>query len=143
MSEHVQAPRESGWQAEHAKRYIETDGKDGHIWNGVPTLLLTTKGKRTGNPYTTPLIYGRDGDRYLVVASIGGAPRNPQWYRNLVANPEVGIQVEAEKFNGRARPATAEEKPVLWRTMASIYPSYDDMQKRTTRDIPVVIIERS
>ena len=142
MTEHVQAPRESGWQADHTRRYIETAGKDGHIWNGVPTLLLTTKGNRSGKPYTTPLIYGRDGDRYLIVASIGGAPRNPQWYRNLVANPEVGIQVEAEKFNARARTATPEEKPALWRTMAAIYPAYEDMQKRTTRDIPVVIIER-
>ena len=143
MTEHVQAPREAGWQAEHAKRYIETGGKDGHIWNGVPTLLLTTKGARTGKPYTTPLIYGLDGEHYLIVASIGGAPKNPQWYRNLVANPEVGVQVEAEKFNARARPATPEEKPALWRMMASIYPAYDEMQKRTTRDIPVVIIERA
>jgi deazaflavin-dependent oxidoreductase (nitroreductase family) len=142
MAEHEQAPRETGWQAEHAKRYIATDGEDGHMWNGVPTLLLTTKGARSGKPYTTPLIYGRDGERYLIVASIGGAPQHPQWYRNLVADPDVGIQVGAEKFNALARTATPEEKPPLWSLMASVYPAYEDMQKRTTRDIPVIIIER-
>src|SRR6266508_3153596 len=107
--------RPAGWQAEHARRYIETNGEDGHIWNGVPTLLLTTTGKRTGNPYTTPLIYGQDGDRYLIVASRGGAPKHPQWYRNLVTQPAVQLQVAADRFGARARTATPEEKPALWR----------------------------
>src|SRR5512134_669438 len=103
-----------GWQQEHARRYRETNGEDGHIWNGVPTLLLTTTGKVSGQARTTPLIYGKDGDRYLVVASRGGAPKNPQWYRNLVAHPEIEVQVMADKFKARARPATSEEKPRLW-----------------------------
>ena len=135
--------RSTGWQAEHARRYLETNGEDGHIWNGVPTLLLTTTGRRSGEPYTTPLIYGQDGDRYIVVASRGGAPEHPQWYRNLLAQPEVEVQVGAERFPAWARPASAEEKPALWKLMAAIWPAYDEYQTRTTRDIPVVILERA
>jgi deazaflavin-dependent oxidoreductase (nitroreductase family) len=135
--------RPVGWQAEHARRYIATDGEDGHLWNGVPTLLLTTTGQRSGEPRTTPLIYGQDGDRYLVVASRGGAPRHPQWYRNLRVQPEVQVQVRADRFNARARTATLEEKPALWQVMTGIWPAYNEYQARTTRDIPVVILERS
>ena len=134
--------RGTGWQADHARRYIETNGEDGHIWRGVPTLLLTTTGQRTGQPYTTPLIYGTDGDRYLVVASRGGAPQHPQWYRNLLAHPDVAVQVQAERFRARARTASPEEKPALWQRMASIWPAYDEYHARTSRDIPVVILER-
>jgi deazaflavin-dependent oxidoreductase (nitroreductase family) len=125
------------------RRYLETDGEDGHIWEGVPTLLLTTTGRRSGKPYTTPLIYGEEGGRYLVVASRGGAPEHPQWYRNLVAQPEVGVQIRAERFRARARTASAEEKPALWKLMTGIWPAYDEYQQRTTRDIPVVILERA
>jgi deazaflavin-dependent oxidoreductase (nitroreductase family) len=135
--------RGSGWQADHARRYIETNGEDGYIWQGVPTLLLTTTGQRTGDPYTTPLIFGQDGDRYIIVASRGGAQTNPQWYRNLVAQPEVQLQVRDERFTARARTASPEEKPTLWAPMARIWPAYNDYQARTTRDIPVVILERS
>jgi deazaflavin-dependent oxidoreductase (nitroreductase family) len=134
--------RGEGWQADHARRYIETNGEEGHIWRGVPTLLLTTTGTRTGEPYTTPLIYGRNGDAYVIVASRGGAPAHPQWYRNLVAQPEVGLQVGAEKFTARARTATAAEKPALWQTMAAIWPAYDEYQAKTEREIPVVVLER-
>jgi deazaflavin-dependent oxidoreductase (nitroreductase family) len=135
--------RPAGWQEAHAKRYLETDGVDGHIWEGVPTLLLTTQGRKSGVWRTTPLIYGRDGDHYLVVASIGGAPDHPKWYKNLRANPEIQVQVMGDKFRARARTANDDEKPALWKTMATIYPSYDVMQKRTERQIPVVIIERA
>ncbi len=131
-----------GWQAEHARRYIETDGAEGHIWNGVPTLLLTTTGKRIGELRTTPLIYGEDRGRYLVVASRGGAPSHPQWYLNLRAQPEVQVQVKAERFRARARPAGREEKPALWKLMTAVWPSYDAYQARTSRNIPVVILER-
>jgi deazaflavin-dependent oxidoreductase (nitroreductase family) len=105
-------------------------------------LLLTTTGRHSGQPRTTPLIYGRDGDRYLVVASRGGAPKHPDWYENLVAQPEVHVQVMADRFKARARTATAAEKPPLWKTMAAIFPPYDEYQTRTTREIPVVILER-
>ena len=134
--------RPPGWQQAHARRYIETGGRDGHIWEGVTTLLLTTTGRRSGQSRTTPLIYGRAGDRYLVVASRGGAPTHPGWYENLVAQPVVQVQVMADRFSARARPATAAEKPTLWKTMTAIWPPYDEYQKRTAREIPLVILER-
>jgi deazaflavin-dependent oxidoreductase (nitroreductase family) len=124
------------------QRYLETGGRDGHIWEGVATLLLTTRGRRSGESRTTPLIYGRAGERYLVVASRGGAPTHPDWYQNLAAHPEVQVQVMADRFKARARTATAAEKPALWKTMISIWPPYDEYQARTTREIPVVILER-
>ena len=136
------AIRRPGWQADHARSYIESDGQEGFMWRGAPTLLLTTTGKVSGKPYTTPLIFGQDGDRFLVVASYGGAPKHPQWYRNLVEQPEVQLQVGAERFKARARPASAEEKPALWEKMATIWPAYDTYQQRTSRPIPVVILER-
>ena len=126
---------------DHMRRYLETDGEDGHIWRGVPTLLLTTTGRNKGNLYTTPLIYGQDGDRYLLVASRGGAPRHPGWYRNLVTNPHVEIQILGDRFPSRARTATPEEKPALWAIMTKIWPDYDEYQTRTTREIPVVVLE--
>ncbi len=134
--------RPPGWQQEHARRYRESGGKDGHIWEGVTTLLLTTTGRRSSQPRTTPLIYGRDGDRYLVVASRGGAPQHPAWYENLVAKPEIEVQVMADRFKARARPASKAERPALWTIMAKIWPPYDEYQARTSREIPVVIIER-
>jgi deazaflavin-dependent oxidoreductase (nitroreductase family) len=134
--------RPPGWQQEHARRYLASGGRDGHIWEGVSTLLLTTTGRRSGEPRTTPLIYGRDGERYLVVASRGGAPTHPSWYQNLVARPEVQVQVMAERFKARARTASAAEKAALWKTMTAIWPAYAEYQGRTTREIPVVIIER-
>lgn len=136
-------PGRSAWQEEHMQRYLETNGEDGYLWRGVTTLLLTTTGRRSGERRTTPLIFGRDGDRYLVVASRGGAPQHPGWYHNLVANPEVETQVKGDRFHARARPATAQEKPALWRIMTGIYPAYDEYQTRTKREIPLVIIERA
>jgi deazaflavin-dependent oxidoreductase (nitroreductase family) len=130
------------WFAEHVERYLATDGEDGHDWNGRPTLLLTTHGRRSGEKHTLPLIYGRDGDRLLVVASRGGAPKHPSWYLNLVADPEVEVQVKGDRFRARAHPASADEKPRLWRTMTAVFPDYAEYQKRTTREIPVVVLER-
>jgi deazaflavin-dependent oxidoreductase (nitroreductase family) len=86
------------WVAQHTRQYVATNGAQGHLWNGVPTLLLTTIGRRSGRPRRTALIYGRDGDRYVVVASKGGAPEHPLWYLNLRAQPEVEVQVGAERF---------------------------------------------
>lgn len=132
----------TGWVARHVRRYVETDGRSGHKWNGRQTLLLTTRGRKSGKLRRTALIYGQDGDRYLLVASNGGARNHPFWYLNLTAQPEVQVQVGADKFTARARTAGAEEKPRLWRLMAAIWPDYDRYQKRTSRDIPVVILER-
>ncbi|MFI7026050.1 nitroreductase family deazaflavin-dependent oxidoreductase [Micromonospora sp. NPDC049900] len=131
------------WVADHIDRYVETDGAEGHEWQpGVFTLLLTTRGRRSGALRRTALIYGRDGDAYVVVASQGGAPRHPAWYLNLLADPEAQVQVAAERFTARARTATPEEKERLWPGMAAIWPAYDDYQTKTDRDIPVVLLER-
>jgi deazaflavin-dependent oxidoreductase (nitroreductase family) len=129
---------------EHVERYRATDGKEGHEWRpGVFTLILTTKGRRSGEPRPTPLIYGtHDGD-FLVVASKGGSDAPPAWYRNLTEDPDVEVQVEGDRFRAHARTATPEEKPELWREMASIWPAYDEYQQRTDRDIPVVVLERA
>lgn len=129
--------------AEHVKRYIETDGKEGHDWRrGAPVLLLTTSGRRTGRKRVNPLIYQPHGDHYLVVASNGGADSPPGWYLNLVADPRVEVQVWGDRFPARARTATAEERPQLWRTMLSVWPDYGEYQKRTSREIPVIVLER-
>ena len=128
---------------EHVRHYRATDGEYGHDWRkGAPTLLLTTMGRRSGESRTTPLVYGRDGEDYLVVASKGGADRSPGWYVNLQADPEVQVQVLADRFRARARTATQEERPRMWREMTSHWPDYDDYQKKTDREIPVVVLER-
>lgn len=133
-----------GWVADHIRRYIETGGAEGHEWQpGVYTLLLTTRGRRSGKLRRTALIYGRDGDRYAVVASQGGDPRHPAWYLNLLDSPEVEVQVGAEKFTARARTADAGEKARLWPLMTAIWPAYDEYQAKTDRDIPVVVLERA
>lgn len=125
----------------HVKAYRESDGEVGHEWQpGVFTLLLTTTGRTSGEPYTTPLIYGDDGPDYVVVASNGGADAHPDWYRNLEANPDVEIQVENEVMPGTAHTAAAEERPRLWAMMADIWPDYDSYANRTDREIPVVVI---
>ena len=108
----------------------------------MPTLLLTTRGRKSGKLYRTALAYGQDGDRYLLVASNGGADEDPSWYRNLVANPEVELQVKADKFKARARTSSPEEKPLLWQIMLKVLPRYDQYQKKAGREIPLVILER-
>jgi deazaflavin-dependent oxidoreductase (nitroreductase family) len=139
MSEQRKLP---DWMTDHIRRYQETDGADGHIWRGVPTLLLTTTGRVSGKPQLLPLIYGKDGDDYVVVASKGGAPEHPHWYRNLVENPAVAVQIATDKFSARARTATDQERPRMWKMMSTIWPQYDDYQQQTTREIPLVVLER-
>jgi deazaflavin-dependent oxidoreductase (nitroreductase family) len=129
---------------EHVDRYVATDGEEGHDWRkGTSILILTTTGRRSGVERSTPLIYGKNGDDHLVVASKGGSDEPPAWYLNLEENPEVEVQVKGDRFKARARTASADEKPELWRTMASAWPDYDDYQKRTDREIPVVVLERA
>lgn len=126
---------------EHVERYRETGGEVGHEWqDGVYTLLLTTTRRRSGRQSTTPLIYGRDGDDYVVVASKGGAPAHPDWYRNLDAEPKVEIQVEDEVMTATARTVTGEERQRLWSMMADIWPDYDVYATKTDREIPVVVL---
>jgi deazaflavin-dependent oxidoreductase (nitroreductase family) len=128
---------------EHVRRYVETDGEEGYVWReGAPTLLLTVRGRKSGKEYTTPLIFGRSGDDYVVVASQGGRPRHPDWYLNLAEHPDVRVQVKADTFRARARTAEGEERERLWRAMNDIWPHYEEYQTRTSRIIPVVVLER-
>jgi deazaflavin-dependent oxidoreductase (nitroreductase family) len=128
---------------EHVDRYRATDGAEGHDWQGTQTLLLTTIGRKSGEQRTTPLIYGSHGDALLIVASKGGTDEPPAWYLNLSENPEVEVQLKGDRFKARARTADAEEKPEMWRQMVAEWPSYDEYQQRTEREIPVVVLERA
>lgn len=129
---------------EHVKRYRETGGEVGHEWReGSTILLLTTNGRKTGEPRTTPLIYAEDGDWYVIVASKGGAPENPGWYRNLAKDPNVELQVKDDVFKARARTAEGEERERLWRKANEVWPHYDEYATKTDREIPVVVLERA
>jgi len=128
---------------EHVRRYIETDGAEGHDWLWATVLILTTIGRHTRKSRSTPLTYGRRGDDYLVVASKGGSPTHPSWYLNLLEQPDVSVQVHGDHFAASARTATAQEKPELWRLMTSKWPAYDQYQHNTTREIPVLVVERA
>jgi deazaflavin-dependent oxidoreductase (nitroreductase family) len=139
MAEYVQ-PDISLIGDEHVKVYRETNGETGYLWNGAPILLLTTTGRTSGQARTSALIFGRDGDDLLLVASQGGAPTHPNWYHNLSANPDVEVQVEGDVFAATARTATDEEKARLWSIMTEVWPNYDSYQERTDRQIPVVVL---
>jgi deazaflavin-dependent oxidoreductase (nitroreductase family) len=128
---------------EHVRRYRETGGREGYEWNGVKTLILTTTGRHSGLERSKALILGEDGDRYVVVASKGGAPRHPAWYLNLASDPNVQVQVKDDVFAARARTAEGEERERLWKLMAGIWPAYDEYQRKTDRTIPVVVLERA
>lgn len=127
---------------EHVRVYRKTEGAHGYRWRGTTILLLSTTGRRSGRERTTPLIHRTDGDTWVVVASKGGAPDHPDWYRNLEASPEATIQVKAETIRVRARTAEAGERERLWKLMTEDWPAYDDYQRKTTRQIPVVVFER-
>lgn len=126
----------------HVAAYRETNGETGYMWNGAPCCVLRTS-RRNGDPRDVALIFGTDGDDVILVASKGGAPDHPWWYKDLAARPEVELQVLADRYTGTARTATADEKARLWSTMTAVWPSYDDYQAATDRDIPVVIVSRN
>ena len=130
---------------EHVRAYLETDGERGFVWRrGSHILLLFTKGRRSGETRIQPLIFREDGDRYVIVASQGGAPAHPAWYHNLRAHPDdVEVQVKGDRFKAVARDAEGEERERLWKRMAEVWPPYDDYQTKTDRQIPVVILERA
>jgi proline iminopeptidase len=148
MPEPSKAAELPAWVIDHRARYIATDGADGYLWDAslgggeglVPTLLLTTVGSKSGRLLTLPLIFGRSGTDYVVVASKGGAPANPAWYSNLVADPEVRVQVKDHKFTAHAHTADATERAMLWPHMVAIYGPYARYQAKTERQIPVVIL---
>jgi deazaflavin-dependent oxidoreductase (nitroreductase family) len=128
--------------SEHVRVYRETGGEHGYEWRGTTILLLTTNGRRSGEERTTPLIHRTDGGGWVVVASKGGAPDHPGWYKNLEADPEATIEVKAERIPVRAETAQGEERERLWRLMTEIWPDYDAYQRRTDRQIPVVMLTR-
>ena len=129
---------------EHVKAYLDTDGEAGHDWKkGTSTLILTTKGRKSGEERLNALIYGMAGDNPMVVASKGGYPQHPAWYLNLRENPSVQVQIRGDKFDATARDATPEERPELWKQMTEQWPDYDNYQQRTDREIPIVILERT
>jgi len=128
---------------EHVERYQATGGEEGYHWrNGTTILLLHTTGRKSGKEYVHPLIYREFGSDFLIVASKGGSPDEPDWFRNLEASPETTIQVKDETIPVRARVAAAQEKPAMWSHMTEVWPDYDDYQQKTEREIPVVVLER-
>jgi deazaflavin-dependent oxidoreductase (nitroreductase family) len=128
---------------EHVKVYRETDGEVGHDWiKGTSILILTTKGRKSGEQRDNALIYGMAGDNPMIVASKGGAPAHPAWYLNLRDNPSVEVQIRGDRFDATARDATPEERPELWKQMTEEWPDYDNYQQKTDREIPIVILER-
>ncbi|CAM5339419.1 nitroreductase [Streptomyces avidinii] len=130
-----------GWTLDHVKLYVGSGGTEGQFWNNTQTLLLTTVGRKSGKPVRTPLIYGEDDGRYLIVASKGGDPAHPLWYRNLSEHPEVRVQVGPKIVQGIARTATSEERAAFWPQMVKHWPSYDEYQTKTDREIPIVVID--
>tara|TARA_Y100000588_G_scaffold227572_1_gene241371 strand:+ start:2471 stop:2908 length:438 start_codon:yes stop_codon:yes gene_type:complete len=138
------------WIQKHLDAYLATDGSDGHMFDTtavggpgpIPCLLLTTTGRKSGNPSVLPLIYGESEAGPVIVASKGGAPDHPVWYLNLEANPSVEVQILGEKFSARARTVEGNERQTLWDQLAQLYPPYNDYQAKTSREIPVVVLER-
>jgi deazaflavin-dependent oxidoreductase (nitroreductase family) len=128
---------------DHVKAYRETDGETGFLWNGAKVLLLTTTGRKTGEARTTPLIFEADGDRCIVIASMGGAPMHPQWYLNLLADPSAEVQVKGDHQKVTATVAEGDERTRLWSLVNEQWPNYDVYQSRTDRVIPVVILSPS
>lgn len=136
-----------GWVQKHIREYVDSNGEQGHMWKGVPTLLLTTTGRKTGELRRTALIYGRDGDDYVIVASKGGDPKNPLWYENLVARSEVTIQVGPEIFDCRASTydesgSKSEHRQAVWDSLVAIWPGFAEYQVKTPRRIPLVRLTR-
>ncbi|MEV4598720.1 nitroreductase family deazaflavin-dependent oxidoreductase [Amycolatopsis sp. NPDC049253] len=128
------------WVAEQTRKYVSSGGREGHEQNGLYTLILASTGRKTGEPRRTCLIYGTEGDDFVVVASKGGEDDHPDWFKNIEAEPGVGVQVGAQRFNARARVATDEERAALWPKMAEIFPLYNEYAQKTERVIPIVLL---
>ncbi len=150
MAEAKLAPNLPKWMIDHANRYISSGGAEGHMYTvtppgysemTVPSLLLTTTGRKSGEKFIFPLFYGETGNSYIIVASKGGAPEDPGWYRNLLANAEVDVQVGTKKLKAKARTATGEERARLWNQAVEFWPPYADYEKKTDREIPVVVLD--
>lgn len=146
----LEAGKTPAWIVEHLRIYRESGGAEGHLFDStvgggvglVTSLLLTTVGRRSGEKRTSPLFYGSAGDAYVIIGSKGGADTQPNWYLNLRANPQAEVQVAREHFTVRARVATGTEREQLWEQMVQLYPPYREYQKKTKREIPVVVLEK-
>ncbi|HEX3991756.1 MAG TPA: nitroreductase family deazaflavin-dependent oxidoreductase [Acetobacteraceae bacterium] len=150
MTEAKLAPNLPQWMIDHANRYISSAGTDGHMYKAnppgygerhVPSLLLTTTGRKSGEKFIFPLYYGETGNSYIIVASKGGAPDHPSWYKNLVVNPEVEVQVGTKRLTAKARTTSGAERTRLWEEALKFWPPYADYQKKTEREIPVVVLD--
>jgi deazaflavin-dependent oxidoreductase (nitroreductase family) len=150
MAEAKIAPNLPDFMVKHAKSYLASGGAEGHMYTidvpgrgeiTAPALLLTTTGRKSGEKFIFPLFYGTDGDHYFVVASKGGAPQHPGWYRNILANPDVEVQVGTKKLKARARTATGDERTRLWKKALEHWPPYADYKLKTEREIPVVVLD--
>ncbi len=150
MSEAKLAPNMPEWMVKHANLYLASGGKEGQMYKAdagrhgeitAPALLLTTTGRKSGEKFIFPLFYGTEGDSYIIVASKGGAPEHPGWYRNILANPEVEVQVGTKKLKARARTVEGEERSQLWKKALEFWPPYADYALKTEREIPVVVLD--
>jgi deazaflavin-dependent oxidoreductase (nitroreductase family) len=130
-----------GFMQDHIRRYLATDGEDGHIMNGFPCLVLTTTGKKSGEQRQAAVIYGQSGSSYVIIASKGGSDTPPAWFVNLEASGRGHIQVKADKMDVTMRIAEGTEREQLWDMMATIFPAYLDYQQKTARRIPVVVLD--
>jgi F420H(2)-dependent quinone reductase len=134
-------PSPAEWVAEQVRQYEASGGSEGNTMRGVPVIILWTRGRKSGTVRKTPLMKVRDGDRYAVVASMGGAPEHPQWYANLTADPHVSVQDGPEVRDFTAREVTGEEKAEWWAKATAVWPDYDDYQEKTGREIPLLVLE--
>ncbi len=149
MAKEKLAPNMPDWMVAHANRYIASGGTEGHLYKitlpergeiEAPALLLTTTGRKSGEKFIFPLFYGTDGDRYFIVASKGGAPEHPGWYKNILANADVELQVGTKKLEAHAETVTGAERARLWEKALEFWPPYAEYQTKTEREIPVVVL---
>ena len=131
------------WVNEHIEAYVATGGATGHRFHGATALLLTVTGRTSGVSRRTALYYIADGNRFVVVGSQGGAPTHPQWYLNVLADPQVTVQVGTDVFEATASTAAGEERRRLWELSIQNWPAYDDYAAKTDREIPVVVLTPS
>jgi F420H(2)-dependent quinone reductase len=124
----------------HSSVYRRSDGRVWGTMFGGPVLLLNTTGRKSGQRRTNPLLYVRDGEDFVVIASYGGAPKHPAWYLNLMATPDATVEVGDREFRVRAEEVDGEEKARLWQKMVEMYPTYDSYQKKTDREIPLLVL---
>jgi deazaflavin-dependent oxidoreductase (nitroreductase family) len=150
MAEAKLAPNMPEWMVKHTNLYLASGGKEGHMYKidvpgrgeiTAPALLLTTTGRKSGEKFIFPLFYGTEGGSYIIVASKGGAPEHPGWYRNILVNPDVEVQAGTTKVKARARTAEGEERSRLWKKALEFWPPYADYALKTDREIPVVVLD--